>query len=394
MSDTILDFNATADDLVKHYFELGYSYKEISASLSTVHNVQLSIRQINRILRRFGLYRRHNHASPESILLGVADEIKGSGSSIGYRSMHQRLRAKGLTVDRESVQIAIKELDPNGVLQRSIHRFNRRRYISKGPNHIWHVDGYDKLKPFGLAIHGCIDGYSRKIIWLEVGSSNNNPKIIGSFFLDAIKKHKLVPRCVRADRGSENVAIGGLQRFFRRFHDDGLANDLSFRYGPSTRNQRIESWWSILRKSCTSWWINFFKDLCDETVFDPSIWYHVQFLRFCFMSIVQTELDQTKNLWNNHYIRKTRNAESPPGRPNVLYFTPLLSGGEDCKLPLNNLDLLVAEQMVEEPIFLGCCPEILEFSTLVMQEYDIDIPKDFMQAKDLLLLLLREINQI
>ena len=27
-----------------------------------------------------------------------------------------------------------------------------------GPNQAWHCDGYDKLKPFGLAIHGCIDG--------------------------------------------------------------------------------------------------------------------------------------------------------------------------------------------------------------------------------------------
>ena len=24
---------------------------------------------------------------------------------------------------------------------------------------MWHVDGYDKLKPFGFPIHGCIDGY-------------------------------------------------------------------------------------------------------------------------------------------------------------------------------------------------------------------------------------------
>ena len=28
------------------------------------------------------------------------------------------------------------------------------------PNFLWHCDGYDKLKPFGIAIHGCIDGYS------------------------------------------------------------------------------------------------------------------------------------------------------------------------------------------------------------------------------------------
>ena len=31
-------------------------------------------------------------------------------------------------------------------------------FISKGPNFIWHVDRYDKLKTFGFNIHGCIDG--------------------------------------------------------------------------------------------------------------------------------------------------------------------------------------------------------------------------------------------
>lgn len=26
------------------------------------------------------------------------------------------------------------------------------------PNFLWHIDGYDELKPYGFAIHGCIDG--------------------------------------------------------------------------------------------------------------------------------------------------------------------------------------------------------------------------------------------
>ena len=25
-------------------------------------------------------------------------------------------------------------------------------------DHVWHVDGYDKLKPYGFPVHGCIDG--------------------------------------------------------------------------------------------------------------------------------------------------------------------------------------------------------------------------------------------
>ena len=32
-----------------------------------------------------------------------------------------------------------------------------------GSNWCWHMDGYDKLKPYGFPIHACIDGYVRKL---------------------------------------------------------------------------------------------------------------------------------------------------------------------------------------------------------------------------------------
>jgi hypothetical protein len=48
----------------------------------------------------------------------------------------------------------------------------------QGPNYVWHTDGYDKLSPFGLYIHGCIDGYSRKVLWLKLAPSNKDPGIV------------------------------------------------------------------------------------------------------------------------------------------------------------------------------------------------------------------------
>ena len=55
-------------------------------------------------------------------------------------------------------------MDPEGVQRRS--------------KHIWHLDGYDELKPYGFCIHGCIGGYSRQIMWLEVGRTNNHPGVV------------------------------------------------------------------------------------------------------------------------------------------------------------------------------------------------------------------------
>ena len=85
----------------------------------------------------------------------------------------------------------------------------------------------------------------------------------------------------------------------------------SFVYGSSTCNQLIECWWSILRRSRLNWWINVFKDMCAENIVDNSLTYHVVFLRFCFLGILQEELDETRRLWNNHFVRKSRKAECP-----------------------------------------------------------------------------------
>ena len=50
-----------------------------------------------------------------------------------------------------------KLLDPEGVEQRRAWRLGRRHNRSKGPNTLnTHMDGHDKLKPFGIAISGCI----------------------------------------------------------------------------------------------------------------------------------------------------------------------------------------------------------------------------------------------
>jgi len=114
----------------------------------------------------------------------------------------QRLRCRyGFTVNRESVRLILKALNPDGVEQRSSRRLRRRQYRSQGPNYIWHVDGYDRLKPYGFCIHGAIDGYSRRTMWLEVGRSNNNPRVIASYFLGCVKELSGVPCIIRGDQG-------------------------------------------------------------------------------------------------------------------------------------------------------------------------------------------------
>ena len=45
------------------------------------------------------------------------------------------------------------------------------------------MDVNDILRPFGFYVHGCIDGFKRKIIWLQVANTNKNRAVIAYYFL-------------------------------------------------------------------------------------------------------------------------------------------------------------------------------------------------------------------
>lgn len=60
--------------------------------------------------------------------------------------------------------------------------------------HCWHIDGYDKIKPFCFAIHGGIDGYSRRVMWLVVDRTNNDPSVTANFFVHCVEKMGVVLR--------------------------------------------------------------------------------------------------------------------------------------------------------------------------------------------------------
>ena len=92
-----------------------------------------------------------------------------------YGQLTRHLRRKhNLQVTRDTVMKFLRIFDPEGVECRKRRRLKRRRYITPGPNFLWHVHGWDKLAHFGIFIHGAVDGFSRRILWLEANSTNKN----------------------------------------------------------------------------------------------------------------------------------------------------------------------------------------------------------------------------
>ena len=111
----------------------------------------------------------------------------------------------------------------------------RKIYCLNGPNDVWHCDGYDKIKQYDFPIHGGVDGFSRKILWLKVVRSNKNPIVPAALYLRATQEQGLCPNLLKTDCGSENRDIAATHCFLTR-------STLSHIYRASHANQRIENW--------------------------------------------------------------------------------------------------------------------------------------------------------
>ena len=168
----------------------------------------------------------------------------------------------------------------------------------------------------------CIDGYSRKVIWLRASYSNHSPQLIAPYFLDSVKQLGCYPRHVRTDCGTDNMTVAAIQTLV-------LGDAAAHRYGTSPGNQRIEAWWSFYRRNRSQFWIELFEHLVHTGVFNPENPREVDCIRYCFMSVVQSDLDAIRRHWNTHRIRPSVGSRCPAGIPDILYYLPE-PAAEDC----------------------------------------------------------------
>ena len=120
----------------------------------------------------------------------------------------------GINVSREKVRLALKALDPEGVAERGRTVIKRRIYETKGPHEVYHIDDDDKLKMWGFYIHGAVDGFSRKILWLKIATTNKDPLVIANFYPNCVKSYMIASRLLRMDKGTENIYLEDLQVLF------------------------------------------------------------------------------------------------------------------------------------------------------------------------------------
>ncbi|KAJ8667926.1 hypothetical protein QAD02_009589 [Eretmocerus hayati] len=361
--------------LVKKYFEKDYSYEAIRHKLKVKLNVEMSCRTLERVLAENDLKRKNiDESDLRLIIIAILLELHGPSFNLGYKAMWKRIRkVYNLNVKQNTVMIVLQELDPVGVERRRRYQMKNREYEVPGPNFIWHSDGHDKLKQFGFPIYGIIDGYSRKLLVLEVATTNNNPRVIGHYYLRKVQKLGYIPVLMRVDNGTECGIMEDLHVTFRLFDQDNNAGVRSFLKGKSTANQRIECWWRQLRQKMGDFYIHLFKQMERERILDSNNPLHIDLLRFCFGSLVRKDLELTRKEWNEHTIRKQNNRNVTSGKPNEMYDYPQKFGARDYKIPLLISDKIpvLLDKYTDEPRLWS-----ENFDRLLEEMPNIQIPTD------------------
>ena len=85
----------------------------------------------------------------------------------------------------------------------------------------------DKLAHFGIFIHEAVDRFSEQIFWFEANSTNKNPGMIATHYLNTVQQLAGVPVWMRCNKGVENTITGVLQQYFRWHDDDKFAGSKS-----------------------------------------------------------------------------------------------------------------------------------------------------------------------
>uniref|UniRef100_A0A7M5UQS5 Integrase core domain-containing protein n=1 Tax=Clytia hemisphaerica TaxID=252671 RepID=A0A7M5UQS5_9CNID len=347
--ETLLDPNQqlSLTDLVVYYYKVQpkLKYHEIVSIINQHHGKHLTLRNLKNICAKQSLSRKCN-VTHEQLCEAIRNEIGTSLSLVGYRQMYENLTLKyNINTSKEKVRLALLTVDPEGVEQRRSRTIQRRSYYTDGPGHIFHIDGNDKLKQWGFAIHGGIDGFSRKILWLSVSTTNNEPIAVANLFLNCVKRFLVAPKILRMDNGTENVHCNRLQEFFTG-EDNRCINSVS------VRNQRIESFWSRLKRYRTNWWIQLFRTMESEGLFNGELESHKELLLFCFMPVIQRELNDMLSTWNRRSVRQSN--VSPGGKPDILFHVPATVGYSFQGTPVELEDINVASDLIgiiQQPFF-------------------------------------------
>lgn len=226
---------------------------------------------------------------------GVVGRIITNCPNYGSVMVWGQLKAYGIKVPRQCVRDSLYRVSPEAVEMRRTTTVSRRVYNVPSSNSLWHIDGLHCLIRWRIVIHGGIDGFSRRIMYLHA-STNNRADTVLKLFLEATQKCGW-PSRVRSDLGGENVEVARVQIEARGV---GRRSHIA---GASVHNQRIERLWRDTFRCVCHPFYSLFYEMENCGIFLPTNETDLVCLHYVFLPRINLQLEHFSESWNNHTLR-------------------------------------------------------------------------------------------
>ena len=313
-------------EMLEDLLELGFSKQQIARLLG------VSRWTIYRRVREYGLYHvsAFSDLSDAELDQKIRDYINRHGQTTGQVFLMGYLRSLGINVPRRRLRASVTRVDPANVALRWGAAVYRRCYQVPWANSLWHLDGHHSLIRWSLVVHGCIDGFSRRIIFLHC-NANNLASTVLSLFLSAIEKDGGIwPSRIRVDHGVENVLV------CEAMVENRGAGRGSFIAGPSTHNQRIERLWRDVFRCVCHYYYYIFYGMEDSGILDTTNSLHMFALHLVFLPRINLALQEYLEAFNHHKMQTAQNwSPYQMWVNNMMNPDNPLSSGQPDSLPEN-----------------------------------------------------------